>query len=327
MPFECSLCGLCSAVCPQGLDPALMFLEMRREAVDRGVNFAGHSGILNYERRGTSRRYSYYALPEGCDTVFFPGCALPGSKPDKVLALFEHMRKEIPSLGLVLDCCTKPSHDLGRERYFRKMFGELREYLIRQGVKTVVVACPNCHKVFRAYGAGLLVKTVYELLAEIGLPERNALADQVVTVHDPCAVRFSSEIHTSARSIISKIGLAINEMDHSRENTVCCGEGGTVGCLSPELAGRWGAIRKDEAGGCLTVTYCAGCTSFLNRMTPTIHLVDLIFEPEAAMCGKTKTSRAPFTYLNRLRLKRRFSKIVNAKVSRERSLPPEDISS
>ncbi len=31
MPFECSLCGLCGAVCPGGLQPADMFLEMRRE--------------------------------------------------------------------------------------------------------------------------------------------------------------------------------------------------------------------------------------------------------------------------------------------------------
>ena len=292
IPFECSLCGLCSAVCPQGLDPAGMFLDMRREAVDRSVNFAGHSGILKYERRGTSRRYSYYALPEGCDTVFFPGCALPGSKPDKVIALFEHIRKDLPSLGIVLDCCTKPSHDLGRERFFHLMFGELRDYLIGQKVKTVLVACPNCHKVFRTYGEGLQVKTVYEVLAERGLPERNPLSDRVVTIHDPCSVRFNSDIHSAARAIISKIGLTINEMSHSRENTVCCGEGGTVGCLSPDLAGRWGSIRKTEAEGHLTVTYCAGCTSFLGRVTPTIHLVDLVFEPDAAICGKIKISRA-----------------------------------
>ncbi|MBI4793109.1 MAG: 4Fe-4S dicluster domain-containing protein, partial [Deltaproteobacteria bacterium] len=37
MPFECSLCQLCAAVCPVKINPAAMFLEMRREAVDRGV--------------------------------------------------------------------------------------------------------------------------------------------------------------------------------------------------------------------------------------------------------------------------------------------------
>ncbi|MCI5127525.1 MAG: (Fe-S)-binding protein, partial [Candidatus Electrothrix sp. AUS3] len=33
MPFECSLCGLCRAICPAKINPAAMVLEMRREAV------------------------------------------------------------------------------------------------------------------------------------------------------------------------------------------------------------------------------------------------------------------------------------------------------
>ena len=30
LPFECSLCGLCTAVCPAKIDPARLFLEMRK---------------------------------------------------------------------------------------------------------------------------------------------------------------------------------------------------------------------------------------------------------------------------------------------------------
>ena len=36
-PFECSLCGLCTTICPERLDLDGLFLEMRREAVDRGT--------------------------------------------------------------------------------------------------------------------------------------------------------------------------------------------------------------------------------------------------------------------------------------------------
>lgn len=36
MPFECSLCQLCAAVCPVKINPASMFFEMRRETVRRG---------------------------------------------------------------------------------------------------------------------------------------------------------------------------------------------------------------------------------------------------------------------------------------------------
>lgn len=73
MPFECSLCQLCHAVCPVGARSADMFLQMRCETVDRGTgSFGEHGGLLAYEKRGTSKKYSYYGLPEGCDTVFFP---------------------------------------------------------------------------------------------------------------------------------------------------------------------------------------------------------------------------------------------------------------
>ena len=74
LAYECSLCGLCGAVCPVDLDPWDLFLEMRRAAVSKGIApFPEHKMLLDYEKRGTSETYSYYALPEGCQTDFFPG--------------------------------------------------------------------------------------------------------------------------------------------------------------------------------------------------------------------------------------------------------------
>jgi ferredoxin len=153
MPFECSLCQLCRVVCPVGARPADMFLQMRYESVERGNGlFAEHGGLLSWEKRGSSKKYSYYGLPQGCDTVFFPGCTLPGTRPDKTYALYQEPKERIPSLGVVLDCCTKISHDLGRERFFRAMFEEMKSYLVQKGVQRVLVACPNCHKIFSNYG-------------------------------------------------------------------------------------------------------------------------------------------------------------------------------
>ena len=131
MPFECSLCSLCTAVCPVDIDPRKMFLEMRRDDTARGeADFTKQQLLLNFEKRGTSRRYSFYGLPRGCDTVLFPGCALAGSRSQRVMQLYDHLQKKIPHLGIVLDCCTKPSHDLGRSDYFHSMFSEMQKYLV-----------------------------------------------------------------------------------------------------------------------------------------------------------------------------------------------------
>ena len=94
MPFACSLCSLCTAVCPVDIDPRNMFLEMRRSAVDcKEADFTRQKSLLAYEKRGTSRTFSFYGLPQGCDTVLFPGCALAGSRSKRVIQLFGKLQE------------------------------------------------------------------------------------------------------------------------------------------------------------------------------------------------------------------------------------------
>lgn len=319
MPFECSLCGLCVAVCPAKINPATMFIDMRRETVVRGMgDYPEHSVIIGYEKRGTSKRYSFYTIPPGCDTVFFPGCTLPGTRPEKVRTLYEHLKKTIPSLGIVLDCCAKPSYDLGREDSMRAMFQEMNDFLLKNGVRNILVACPNCYKVFNKFGKGLSVRTVYEAMAESGLPETERV-NSVVTIHDPCPIRFEESIHVAVRHLITQKGLSIEEMPHSRKRTICCGEGGAVGFISPELSKNWTALRKKEAQGRRIITYCAGCANLLGAVTPASHVLDLLFEPSATVAGKAKVSKAPITYWNRLRLKKHVKENLVGAVTRERT--------
>ncbi|HMK50658.1 MAG TPA: VTT domain-containing protein [Thermodesulfovibrionales bacterium] len=319
MPFECSLCRLCAAVCPVKLDPARMFLEMRREMVSSGRgDYPEHAVILGYEKKGTSPRFSFYTIPEGCDTIYFPGCTLQGTRPDKVIKVYDHLRQKVPNLGIVLDCCTKPSHDLGREDYFNAMFQEMKNYLVDKGIRNVLVACPNCYKVFKNYGGEISVGSVYEFMAQNGLPDTGQVQG-TITIHDSCAVRFEEPVHAAIRDLVTAKGLTIKEMPHHGKKTLCCGEGGSVGFLAPDLAKNWGNIRKKEADGKRIITYCAGCANYLGSLTPTSHIIDLLFEPEAALSGSVRVSKAPFTYLNRLRLKNFLKKKAKGTTVRERT--------
>lgn len=314
--FECSLCGLCTAVCPEGLDPKALFLEERREAVDRGYGtFPEHKGLLGYERTGMSRRFTWYGLPAGCTTVFFPGCALPGTRPAATQKVYERLQGEIPALGLVLDCCTKPSHDLGREAFFHKQFDEMVAWLEAAGVTRVLVACPNCYKVFSEYAPKLQTETIYQVLAG-ACPADPVLSDlPPVTIHDPCVIRFAASPQDAVRALLAGAGRTVEEMPHTRTTALCCGEGGTVGALAPDLAASWGERRAAEACGREVVTYCAGCANNLGKKVAVAHILDLI-------CETPKPASGPITYLNRLRLKSRFRKTVPAALTRER-LPLE----
>ncbi|HQI02611.1 MAG TPA: VTT domain-containing protein [Deltaproteobacteria bacterium] len=322
--FECSLCGLCSAVCPKQLDVPGLFLQMRKEAYNRGFGeFAEHKPLLAYERIGTSRRFTFYGLPQGCRSVFFPGCSLSGTRPETVKKVFDALKENDPKIGIVLDCCMKPSHNLGREQILKAMFDEMRAFLVEHGVIEVLVACPNCFAMFSSMSGGLSVKTVYEELAEQGIPA--GTVQGTVTVHDPCVIRDAGNMQQAVRDLIRKKGLAIMEMPHSGRTTLCCGQGGGVNLLDPEMAESWGTLRKKEAEGKRIVTYCAGCTQALNAHTPSSHLLDLLFDPEGTLAGRKKGSSGPITYLNRILLKRTF--VCGHKgdfaVTRERTFLPE----
>ncbi|SHI54589.1 Uncharacterized membrane protein YdjX, TVP38/TMEM64 family, SNARE-associated domain [Malonomonas rubra DSM 5091] len=326
LAFECSLCGLCAAVCPHQLNPETMFLEMRRETVDRGAaDYPEHKGLLNYERRGTSKSYSWYSLPADCDTIFFPGCALTGSRPQQTLKTFELLQQRLPTIGIVLDCCTKPSHDLGREDYFYAMFGEMKAYLQQQGIKTVLVACPNCYQVFTEYAPDFRTLTVYEQLAEMNLPAVEMAESTKINIHDPCVARFSVGMQDAVRDLARKQGLTIEESKHHRQTTLCCGEGGAVGAMAPELAKSWTEKRASESTD-RTLTYCAACSHKLSDHRPTSHILDMVLEPAAALNDKSKVSKAPMTYWNRIKVKRQIQKQHHAAVTRERTFTADNAS-
>ncbi len=306
--FECSLCGLCAAVCPEKLFPEKLFLAMRRQAVEAGVvDFSPYRRVLRYEQWGRSALFSYYGLPDGGDTVFFPGCTLPGTRPKTTLALFEHLRKSIPSLGIVFDCCSKISHDLGRKVYFTEAFSKTCARLKKHGVRNLLTACPNCHVVFRQYGTDFNVQTIYEYLNQACPPPGDAIKG-TVTIHDPCPLRRDDAVQTAVRTLVARIGLTLQEMPHSRCKTICCGEGGSVGFLRSDLSRNWTFLRKQEVAGLLVVTYCAGCAGYLKGMTPAVHIADLLMNPEKKLNDSIQVARAPWTYLNRLGLKRILKK-------------------
>lgn len=324
LPFECHLCDLCTAVCPHALAPSRLFLEMRRQtfALGRG-HFSEHNSLRGFERRGTSKLFTWYSLPEGCDTVFFPGCALSGSRPEITYKAYKQLQRRQPTIGIVLDCCTKPSHDLGDQNRFSLMFSELVGYLVDKGVKNVLVACPNCQRMFSDYGTGLQTRTLYESLAE-QLSETERPQAEPIVVHDPCVTRFCRGPQQAVRTLLGHQGFKIIEPRHTRERTLCCGEGAGVKSLAPHYAEKWKSQRIHEAGAERIVSYCAACTANFSGRAHSNHLLDLLFDRDRALSDTLDIAKAPRTYFNRLGLKRRLRTETPAgATTRERTLRPD----
>lgn len=320
--FECSLCDLCGSVCPEKLSPVELFIQMRRDAQRaEDIDLRKYATLLGYEKKGNSSLFSWYGLPKGCDTVFFPGCTFPGTRPQTAWALFNYIRRNVPKVGVVLDCCNKPSHDLGRQDYFRNRFEKMNRRLVEHGIRRVLVACPNCFKVFKQYGQNFEIVSVYELIADHGLPSTPMVQEQCV-IHDPCPLRYEPRIHGAVRSLSTAKGVTFNELRHTTSRTLCCGEGGGVEAIRQEFSQRWSQLRADEAAGEKIITYCAGCANFLSGYATVWHVLDLVFFPIEVIEGRLKVVKAPFTYLQRLIYKKKLRRLLDSES--DQALPIKD---
>ncbi len=308
LAYGCSLCGLCRVSCPLDLDVPSAFLAIREEAVKRGLApLPTHRRLLAFERMGVNPLLTLNAIPPGCKMVFFPGCSLPGIRPEVVKELLLHLRMKEESIGVILNCCTKPSHDLGQKERFAARFHGLCQRLRERGVQRVVVACPNCYRVFRYNAEGLETVMVYELL-DVARLERIPMR---MVLHDPCSVRFEPKVQEGVRSLLRRLEAQVEDMVHSREKTLCCGEGGGVSLAHPHFAERWRSMVEADAAGAKVVTYCAGCVSRLSQRFRCIHVLDVILKGPEQFTSRARLPRPPLTYINRWLLKRYFKKILN----------------
>ncbi len=306
--FDCSLCGLCDAVCPVMLSPSAMFLSMRQEAFSQGiVDLKPYLPWINYEKTGASFLFRRDFIPQGCKTIFFPGCSLSGSRPDAVLALFNSVRQKEPSAGMVLDCCGKISRDLGLVEQFKTIFARLSDRLRSKGVSCILSSCPGCSKVLNENAEGFDVKSIYELLASdsgwqksrIDL-QGNQSASATVVIHDPCMTRFDPVQQKAVRQLVLSCGYQIEELPSSGVVARCCGQGGMVEGSVPGTVRQESGKIANEAAGRPLITSCGACCNTLSEVTMTAHVADLLTGRPVFSAKKASSARR---WLNRFRLR------------------------
>ena len=314
IPFSCHYCGLCQAVCPQGLHAGRPCLSAREALVERGQGpLPPHQGIQNFVKWGASPTFAL-SRPDPATgkaaRVFFPGCSLAGHATGVVKAAYAHLRRKLPDTGLMLNCCGAPSYFMGETDVMLRIIGNVADELAKLGAPEVIVACTHCYQIFQEFLPEVKTRTIYEVLNEVGLPEKApAGSPSTFNIQDPCGARQAPQIHQAVRRLVMDLGHSIEEMAHNRERSICCGSGGMVPAVAPELARKMTDFRLSEATRDL-VTYCASCRARLAKAgRPTLHVLDLPFNPA---WQQTKTQPPPHSLLRwwrRWRLKRYLGKL------------------
>lgn len=276
----CSLCGLCEAVCPENLNMGEICLEARRSMVNKGKMPPSYHDFALRDLAFSSGEAFFLARHQPGATasasVFFPGCQLSASSPDRVAAAYAHLRRTLPGgVGLMLGCCGAPAHWAGQEARFRETGDALAAAWEGLGRPRLIAACPTCRKMLEAGLPGARVDTLWTVLAVTGVPGRRA-AGVRLAIHDPCAARGDRATQRAVRHLLAEAGVAAIELGDP-DHTPCCGFGGLVSFVDPDLADRT-VDRRIAASDVDYVTYCAMCRdNFARRGKRALHVLDLLF--------------------------------------------------
>lgn len=214
---------------------------------------------------------------------FLPGCSLSSYNPEAVAKTVAYLKASLPKFSAILKCCGKPTKDIGQYELFRKRFAGLLLDIKDVNVDEMIFACPNCKATFDKESE-IVTKSLWEILPQIGLPEevrgKAKDSDMVFTIHDACSARFDKEMQDGIRWILKELGYQYVESACARENTKCCGFGGQVNPVNPEMSKKVMQRRIETLEDYPVVVYCSSCRSaFMQSEVKAWHILDLIWGP------------------------------------------------
>jgi len=282
MANSCSLCGLCAALCPERLNMGDVCLDARQSMVAKGhMPPSFHDFALRDMEFSNSGRFFLARHQPGAAAsaaVFFPGCQLSASSPEGVAHAYAYLQEKVAGgVGLMLGCCGAPARWAGRVEQLDATMRAIVAAWEGLGRPGVIAACPTCQRMLEEKLPDASVTSLWAMLERVGVPaSRPLLRAPTFAIHDPCTAREDRVTQDSIRRILAKIGVAAADLDDPG-HTTCCGYGGLMSFVNPEVASKV-VRRRIEENPADYVTYCAMCRdNFARHGKRAVHVLDLLF--------------------------------------------------
>ncbi|MCT4508051.1 MAG: (Fe-S)-binding protein [Tepidibacter sp.] len=238
--------------------------------------------------------------------AFIPGCSLTDYSPEIVMKTYKYLSDNLVGTGIILKCCAAPSKISGDKENFKSYYSQLQEEIEKMKVKEVITACQTCYKTIKENSPDIKVKSVWESINDIGIPEsadkRYKDLNIVFALHDPCPIRKENIIHESVRDVLKKMGINIEEFNNTRERTLCCG--GKLSIKNKEKALNHMRKRAYEAESDYILTYCESCVrSMKTAGKKSVHILDLIFNDNINLDFNQQNINSLKKWINRYKCK------------------------
>ena len=200
----------------------------------------------------------------GCVAAFYP---MVKKIPQSFVQILDRAEEDFTTLGGEEWCCGFPLIQAGLADRMGKLVEHNQQKVRETGADTIVFSCPSCFQTWKER-----YHTNAELLHSAQLMERLVGEGRIrfkdgfhktVTYHDPCDLGRNSGVYDAPRNILSQIpGLKLVELENNRQLSVCCGGGGDLEMIDPELSAAIAQRKVEEVqrtGAEVVVTSCQQC--------------------------------------------------------------------
>ena len=253
--WDCTNCLTCTTRCPKDIHPADVIIGLRgyivgegkgvpprvRDALMSAFTRGNTLGFATEDREQWAEELDFEVknvLDEGeTDLLFYVGCT-PAYDPriqpaTRALAtVFQQAELEFGTMGMDEFCCGNEIKRIGESEGFESMVEEFHEMLQEFEARRMVTVSPHCYNTFKnEYGdMQFPVQHYTQLLVELLEGGKLVFGNEVakrVTYHDPCFLGKHNQIYDEPRHILQSIpGVEFEDLDRSRERSLCCEGGG-----------------------------------------------------------------------------------------------------
>ena len=288
--YLCTLCGRCAEECPAFIDTKGLRIAVRGFMVNQGQypDIMGRLAenldkVRNVLGEPSEDRSAWIdGLPEvpqhryqkdKAGVIYFVGCVasyFPMTKriPRSFVQILDKAEIDFTLLGGEEWCCGFPLIGAGMKEKAHVFMQHNLERVRDKGARSVIFACPSCFHTwteecrgdepFRLFHSTQFLKKLIEE-GKIRFKE-SAIK---VTYHDPCDLGRASGVYDPPREILRALpGVELVEMKDNREHCKCCGGGGNLEMVNPDVSAAMALAKIDDiksTGADTVITSCQQC--------------------------------------------------------------------
>ena len=286
--YLCTLCGRCERVCPAFINTKDLRMSAREFMVEKGE----YPPVLDRMAETLDRVHNIVGEPseersmwvqalsefpehgfqkEKAEVVYFVGCVasyFPMTKriPQSFVQILNKAGVDFTLLGGEEWCCGFPMIAAGMKKKAEAMIQHNMEKVKGKGAERVVFACPSCYHTWKErfddeieifHSTQFVKKLIDE--GKISFKKKT----MKVTYHDPCDLGRASGIYEAPRDILKAIpGVELVEMEGNRDECKCCGGGGDLEMINPDLSAALAQAKIEEikaTGADAVISACQQC--------------------------------------------------------------------